>query len=302
MVIVVIGAGFIGKHLIQALSGLGCEVRVLDHNQCPQELSSNLVWINGDYRDQGALCRVLENADVVYHLVSSTVPGDLHIEVAQELHDNVVASLRLLDLCLEYGVRRLVFLSSASVYGIQNHTPIDENAVTWPISFHGVHKLAIEKYLWIARHQRGLDVRVLRLANPYGPGQNIYGRQGFIAIAIGNLIRGEPIILRDGASTIRDFIYIDDVIDAMVSAGLHDKLPFIVNIGSGEGYSLVDVALIIAETSGRKLILHDEPSRSTDIPVSILNCSLAQEYLGHNPKVTLRLGIKKTLKDLGLLE
>jgi UDP-glucose 4-epimerase len=300
MVIVVVGAGFIGKHLIQALIGLGCEVRVLDRNKCPPALSSNLVWINGDYRDQGALCRALENADVVYHLVSSTVPGDLHIEVAKELHDNVVGSLSLLDQCLEYGVRRLVFLSSASVYGIQSQTPIDENAATWPISFHGVHKLAIEKYLWIARHQRGLDVRVLRLANPYGPGQNIYGRQGFIAIAMGNLIRGEPVILRDGASTIRDFIFIDDVIDAIVSAGLRDELPFIMNIGSGEGYSLSDVALVIAEASGRRLILHDEPSRSTDIPVSILNCSLAQECLGLDPKVPLHLGIEKTLNHLGL--
>lgn len=300
MIIVVIGAGFLGKHLIRAFLSLGYNVRVLDRNPCPPELASNLVWVCADYHDRSALRQVLLNADVVYHLVSSTVPGDLHVDIAIELHDNVVGSLSLLDLCIENSAKRLIFLSSASVYGIQERTPINENAGTWPISCHGVHKLAIEKYLWIAHQQRGLEVCVLRLANPYGPGQDIYGRQGFVAIAIGRLCKNEPIILRDGSSTVRDFIYIDDAIDAIVSAGLVKEVPFLLNIGSGTGHSLLDVVHLISDVSGMQPLLHCEPSRGIDIPVSILDCTLARHYLNLNSKVPLRLGIEKTLAYLEL--
>lgn len=300
MIIAVVGAGFIGKHLIRAFLALGCELRVLDRNPCPPDLADHLVWVRADYRDRSALRQVLANADVVYHLASSTVPGDLHVDIASELHDNVVGSLGLLDICLENGAKRLVFLSSASVYGVQERIPIDERAATWPISFHGVHKLAIEKYLWIARQQRGLDVRVLRLANPYGPGQDIHGRQGFVAIAIGRLLRGEAILLRDGAETVRDFIYVDDATDAIVSAGILDDVPFLVNVGSGEGHSLLDVVRVISEVSGREPLLCHEPSRGVDIPVSILDGSLARQALQFSPQVPLRLGIEKTIVHLGL--
>lgn len=300
MIVAIVGAGFIGKHLIRAFLDLGCELRVLDRNPCPPELVTLLEWFRADYRDPSALRQVLADADVVYHLVSSTVPGDLHVDIACELHDNVVGSLGLLDLCFESGVRRIVFLSSASVYGVQDHTPIGEDAATWPISSHGVHKLAIEKYLWIAHQQRGLDIRVLRLANPFGPGQDIFGRQGFVAIVIGNLIRREPVLLRDGAGTIRDFIYIDDAIAAIVSAGLVDRVPFLVNVGSGEGHSLLDVVRLISELFSLEPLLSKEPSRRTDIPVSILDISLAQEVLQFIPQIPLRLGIKKTISALGM--
>ena len=300
MIIAVVGAGFIGKHLIRAFLAHGYELRVLDRNPCPSEFASLLVWVRADYRDRSALQQVLANADVVYHLVSSTVPGDLHVDIASELHDNVVGTLSLLDLCLENGAKRLVFLSSASVYGVQERTPIDENAATWPISFHGVHKLAIEKYLWIAHQQRGLDVRVLRLANPYGPGQDIHGRQGFVAIALGRLLRGEAIILRDGAGTVRDFIYVDDAVDAIASAGLLDDVPFLVNVGSGIGHSLLDVVRVISELSGRELLLSHEPSRGIDIPVSVLDVSLARQALRFVPRVPLRFGIEKTLTHFDL--
>lgn len=299
MVVAIVGAGFIGKHLIRAFLKLGINVRVLDRNPCPLEFEGLLSWLCADYRDRSALSTLLCDVDVVYHLVSSTVPGDHHVDIASEIHDNVVGSLGLLDLCRQYGVRRLVFLSSASVYGIQDSTPIDEHSETWPISFHGVHKLAIERYLWIAYQHSGLDVCVLRLANPYGPGQDIYGRQGFIAIAIGRLLRGEPLLLRGGAETIRDFIFIDDAIDGILSAGILDKVPFLVNLGSGQGSSLLYVANLISELAGRDFLLRHEPLRGVDIPVSILDVSRARETLRFQPRVSLRLGIQMTLASLG---
>ena len=93
--------------------------------------------------------------------------------------------------------------------------PIAETAVTDPISSHGIQKLAIEKYLLLHRFHRGLDVRIARLSNPFGPGQRLYGRQGFVALTIGHLLKDEPILLRDGGRPVRDFLYIDDVTEAL---------------------------------------------------------------------------------------
>ena len=143
-------------------------------------------------------------------------------------------------------------------------------------------------------------MRVLRLANPYGPDQDILGGQGFVAIAIGRLLRAEPILMRDATRTVRDFIYIDDAIAAIVSAGLLDNVPFLLNVGSGEGHSLLDVVRVISELSGMEPLITHEPSRGVDIPVSILDISLAVQFLGYTPKVPLRLGIEKTLAHQGL--
>ena len=133
------------------------------------------------------------------------------------------------------------------------------------------------------------------MANPYGPGRDILGRQGFIAIAIGRLLRAEPILMRDATRTVRDFIYIDDAIAAIVSAGLLDNVPFLLNVGSGEGHSLLDVIRVISELSGMEPLITHEPSRGVDIPVSILDISLAVQFLGYTPRYLFALVLKRLL-------
>ena len=295
----VIGGGFIGRHLIRKLLAHGMHVRVLDRNDCPQEFAGKVEWAKANYHDGAALLGVLQGANIAYHLVSSTVPGDQHVDVAQELHDNVIGSLRVAQSCIDCSVGRLVFASSASVYGLQEHFPIPESAATWPISAHGIHKLTIEKFLWLSHREHGLDVRIVRLANPYGPGQNLTGRQGFVAIAIGCLVRDEPLVVRD-QSVIRDFVYVEDVAEAMTLAGVATVAPRVVNVGSGRGASLSDALNMIEELSGRTLQLQPVPPRRVDIPVSVLDISLAQAQLGFKPAVDLRCGISQTLRAAGI--
>lgn len=295
----VVGGGFIGKHLIRNLLLQGTSVRVLDRNNCPSEFDRKVEWYKADYHDSEALLSVLTGADVAYHLVSSTVPGDQHVDIAQELHDNVIGSLRFAQSCIDRSVTRLVFASSASVYGVQEHFPIAESASTWPISAHGIHKLTIEKFLWLSHRANGLDVRVVRLANPYGPGQSLTGRQGFVAIAIGCLLRDKPLVLRD-QSVIRDFIYVEDVAEAMMLAGLAESAPRVLNLGSGQGASLSEVLKLIESLSGRALRTLTAPPRQVDIPVSVLDISLAQTQLGFTPAIDLRHGISHTLRAAGI--
>ncbi|OYY42796.1 MAG: hypothetical protein B7Y56_12500 [Gallionellales bacterium 35-53-114] len=164
--IAVIGAGFIGRAVIRNLLSQGYEIRVLDRHACPDEFAQKTTWVTGNFHDKNALDEVLQSASVAYHLVSSTVPGDQHVDVAMELNENVVGALRFVDACLLAGVKRIVFASSASVYGLQHKLPIIESAGTNPISAHGIHKLTIEKYLLLAQHLHGIEVRIARIANP----------------------------------------------------------------------------------------------------------------------------------------
>ena len=292
----VCGAGFIGMNLVTHLLDQGYEVNVLDHKPCPPALAGKVTWFTGEFTDVSLLRGALESADVAYHLVSSTVPGDDRIGVVTELADNIFSTIGFIDICISLSVPRIVFVSSSSVYGLQARTPILESAATNPISSHGIHKLTIEKYLLLYRFDHDIDVRIIRLSNPFGPGQGLHGRQGFVAIAIGKIIEGEPILLRAGGSPIRDFIYIDDVARAMVHAGFADVVPPVMNLGTGEGHSLAEVVGALAEMTGRRLETVDGPLRKADIPTSVLNVSLIREAVGFAPRTALREGLELTLR------
>lgn len=298
--IAVIGAGFIGKAVIRNLLLKGYHIRVLDRHACPDEFAHIVTWVTGNFHDKNALGRVLQGVSVAYHLVSSTVPGDQHVDVAMELNENVVGALRFVDACLVAGVKRIVFASSASVYGLQDRLPIIESAATNPISAHGIHKLTIEKYLLLAQHLHGIEVRIARIANPYGPEQSVMGRQGFIAIAIGCILSETPLSLRDTGRLIRDFIYIDDLAEALGLCGTLDDLPSIINIGSGKGYSLRDIVDLMEQLIGRQIATVSMESRAVDIPISVLDIGLAHSAISFKHATVLREGLGKTFLHHGI--
>ena len=298
--VAVLGAGFIGLNLVRGLVDADSDVAVLDHNDSPADLRGRVRWIRGEFADSSAIERVLAGADVAFHLVSSTVPGDEHVEVSRELSDNIFATLRFLEVCERLNVPRVVFASSSSVYGLQTQIPISETAVTDPISSHGIQKLAIEKYLLLHRFHRGLDVRIARLSNPFGPGQRLYGRQGFIAMTIGHLLRDESILLRDGGRPIRDFLYIDDVIDALNRLATHHDAPSVLNIGSGIGHSLQEIVAMVEEAILRPIISVQGERRRADIPVSVLDVTRAATGIGFRAAVSVRDGLLRTLNHHGI--
>ena len=296
MKIAVIGAGFLGRALIRRLLDFGCDVSVLDRHPPGDVQYAGARWVVGDFRDQSLLREALEGVSVAYHLVASTVPGDRQVDSARELNEDVVGALQFIDACAASDVRRIVFSSSSSVYGVQDELPIRESAPTNPISSHGIHKLTIEKFLLLAKHLHGIDVRILRISNPYGPGQNLTGRQGFIAITIGKIMSGVDVTLRDEGRAIRDFMFIGDLARALELAGLRDEVPSILNIGSGEGHSLTDVIQLMSDLLGYPVKTVNIESRRVDIPASVLDVALAARVLGLGPAVDLRADILKTLR------
>jgi UDP-glucose 4-epimerase len=296
----VLGAGFIGLNLVRRLASSGSPVAVLDHNPAPSDLDARVRWIQGEFADPAAVRETLDGAGTAIHLLSSTVPGDEHIDVSRELSENVFSTLGFLDLCESLEVPRVVFASSSSVYGVQDRIPTPESAVTDPISSHGIQKLAIEKYLHLRRFQVGLDVRIARLSNPYGPGQKLYGRQGFVAMMIGHLLKNEPVLLRDAGRPVRDFIYIDDVTEALERLATLADAPSLVNLGSGAGHSLQQLMQLVEEVLGYAVPTVAGEARRADIPVSVLDVSLAARGLGFRPSVSLREGLARTFRHYAI--
>lgn len=296
----VLGAGFIGLNLARRLRKAGVQLAILDHNEAHAEFSGEVPWVRGEFGDPAAMEQVLTGVDVAFHLISSTVPGDEHVDVSRELSDNIFATLRFLETCERLGVPRVVFASSSSVYGLQARLPIPETAVTDPISSHGIQKLAIEKYLLLHRFHRGLDVRIARLSNPFGPGQRLYGRQGFIALTIGHLLNSEPILLRDGGHPIRDFLYIDDVTEALDRLASQENSPPVLNISSGVGHSLQEVIGMMEEVMQRPIRWVSGEARRADIPVSVLDATFAAAGIGFRAATPLRAGLVYTLQHYGI--
>jgi len=292
----VCGAGFLGKNLIHRLISQGCRVNILDRNTCPEEFEKKAQWVTGEFVDNNSLRKTLQNIDVAFHLISDSVPGDGAIELVKSLSDNILSTIRFLDMCKACDVKRVVFVSSSSVYGLQTKFPIPENAATNPISSHGIEKLTLEKYLLLYKFLHGIDVRIIRLSNPYGCGQNLFGRQGFVGIAIGHLLKHEPILLRDSGRPIRDFIYIDDVSEALTLAGTLEYEPSVLNIGSNVGHSLAQVLQLLRDITGQTIDITPAKRQKIDIPESVLDVSLAQKCIFFKSHFSMREGLEKTLR------
>jgi UDP-glucose 4-epimerase len=297
----VCGAGFIGKNLTHWLIAQGYRVNVLDRNSCPKEFLGKTHWVTGEFANNDNLRKTLAGVEVAFHLVSSSVPGDDAIELVKGLSDNIISTLAFLDMCKECDVKRVIFVSSSSVYGLQTKTPIAESATTDPISAHGIEKLTIEKYLLLYKFLHGIDVKIVRVSNPYGAGQDLLGRQGFVAIAVGRLLKHEPILLRGSGRPIRDFIYIDDVSNALTLAGTLEYEPSTLNIGSNKGHSLSQVVTLLRDITEQTLETVLVESQKIDIPESILNISLAQDYIFFKPHFSMRAGLVKTLQYYEIL-
>jgi len=295
----VLGAGFIGLNYIRRAVAQGDTIRVLDHKPAPEDLVGRVQWIVGNFGCVEDLRRAIDGVDTVFHFVSSTVPGD-EVDVAEELRQNVFQTIQLLDLCVEQRLSQVIFTSSSSVYGVQAELPIAETAATDPISAHGIHKLTIEKYLQLYQYHHGLDCRIVRLSNPFGPGQRVTGRQGFIAIAIGHMLSGDAMTVRGDGSTIRDFIYIDDVIDALRLVMRSPTTDRIFNVASGRGYSLNQVIAALGELTGVPISVDYAESRFVDIPASILDINRVRSISGFEPKHTLAEGLALTLAAHGI--
>src|SRR6185436_19473510 len=293
------GAGFIGSHLAEALLQAGHRVRIFDRphlDRLPTFLQRREFEVfTGDFLNPYVLSAALQGNEIVFHLVSTTLPKTSNDNPVYDVESNVVGTLRLLELCREKGVRKVVFASSGgTVYGVPRSVPIDESHPTEPICSYGIHKLMIEKYLQLNHRVHGLDYCVVRPPNLYGPRQRLDIAQGAVAVFLDRALHGKPIQVWGDGSVMRDYLYVEDAAEALVKAAAFEGEPKVFNIGSGVGTTLKQLIKEIEALLGRPVPVEYSAARALDVPANVLDASLARRLLGWTPRTSLAEGLRRT--------
>lgn len=295
--LVVGGSGFIGSRLVAALAESGYAVRSFDRLDPRPEIArlSRVEFMQGTIENEEELRRAVAGCDICFHLASTTTPKSSNDDPAFDLTSNVVATLRLLDACRDARMAKLVFLSSGgTVYGRALSSPIPESHPTDPLCAYGIGRLSIEKYLALYRWLHGLDCCILRAANAYGPGQRTGTGQGAIAAFLGRILDRQTIEIWGDGSVIRDFVHVDDLAQALVASIRYRGGAHVFNVGSGQGCSLNELLGELSTTTGRPLSVSYLPGRPFDVPVNVLDISLARDALAWTPKIGLPEGLRRT--------
>jgi UDP-glucose 4-epimerase len=292
------GRGFIGSHLIGALLKRGYFVRCFDRPNIQPLNDSHLhddrfELFEGDFVSEADVAGALAGCDSCFHLVSTTLPKSSNADPVFDVESNVLGTIRLLAQATQSGLKKIVFVSSGgTVYGVPDQIPILETHVTDPVCSYGISKLAVEKYLHLFHVLHGLDYTVLRLANPFGEGQRVHASQGAVAVFLGKVLRGEPVEIWGDGSVVRDYVYIGDVVNALLAALERTTEQHLFNIGSGRGHSLNELLQSIENVTGRRADRRYLPGRQFDVPVNVLSIARAREFLDWSPKVSFENGLR----------
>ena len=257
-VLVTGGAGFIGSHLADRLVADGFEVTVLDNFATGRReyVSSVAALINGDVGDRALVDEVFasERFDIVFHIAGQASIRLSFADPEVDLNTNVRGTVNVVRGCIESGVPRLVNASSMTVYGQPDRIPTAEDVACVPVSYYGVTKYAAERYAHIAAERPDVELAAtsLRMFNVFGPRQSISNPyQGVLAIFIGNVLREEPITIHGDGRQTRDFVYVDDVVDAWMRV-LDEPTTFgsVLNVGSGRETSVDELADAVLDAFG----------------------------------------------------
>ncbi len=300
MNIVVLGAAsFIGTNLsIKLISEGNNHLRLVDksvsyfiselYSDCTEIIADSLsVDTNFD--------EILRDQDVVYHLVSSNNPTNSNEHISLDLVSNVVFTSYLLEACVRCKVKKIVFISSGgTVYGKNITCPIKETQETNPITSYGIQKLSIEKLLFLYNHLYNLDYRIVRLANPYGPYQRPNGILGAVTTFTYKALKHDKISVYGDGRVVRDFIYIDDAITAILKIAESDGRYKLYNVGCGHGTSISELLDVIQNTLNLELQIEYMPGRNVDVPVNYLDVSRYEEDFGEIQSISLEQGIRLT--------
>ena len=297
------GAGFIGSHLCRRLVDEGHDVRVLDNLSSGRrenlaEIQDVVEFVEGDLCDEALLAEVIQGVDcVLHHAAVASVQTSVERPLFEQ-EVNAVGTLRLLEAARRGEVRRVVFAASAAAYGNNPQVPKREEMPPEPESPYAISKVMGEYYARVYTQIYGLEVVCLRYFNVFGPRQDPSSPySGVISIFAERMLQGTaPTVAGDGLQS-RDFVYVDDVVEAnmraLTKSGIAGR---VCNIGSGRSVSILELVSVLNEVMGTALEPVFGPARPGDVRVSLADISRAREELGYEPMVSLREGLKRTLK------
>lgn len=293
------GAGFIGSHLIRRLIDDGDVPVVVDNlsSGLRENLPEDVRLVVMDVQDDAMLeLFQRERFDAVVHLAGQTM---VNVSIDKPVHDameNIVGGIKVLDACRHTNVKRIVFSSSAAVYGdvSEDDLPIRESQSLSPMSFYGLSKLSMERYLELYHQTYGLDYVILRFSNVFGERQGDGGEGGVISIFAKRVAEEEPVtIFGDGEQT-RDFIYAGDVAGGIAAALRTASVNNVYNLSTKTETSIRQLVTYLSSVAGRKIVPKYGPPRPGDIYRSCLDNLRAARGMGWSPETPLEEALKNT--------
>ena len=293
-------AGFLGSHLASFLSREGHQVRGLDDLSAgnPQDLVPDVLFTRGDINDRPKLWTLLQEVDCVYHLAARvSVPES--ITYPREYNaTNVGGTVSLMEAMRDVGVRRAVFISSGAVYGDRGEQPLKESASPNPRSPYAVSKLAAEYYVHTIGRLWGIESVSLRVFNAYGPGQHLpVSHPPVIPNYLRQALRGGTLVMHGDGSQTRDYVYVDDVVSAMIAAATAPGIDqLVINIGSGTETSVRELVRLVLDITGSRAEILNNPRHDPGVSRMCADLGLAREKLGYQPRIILEQGLRLTLE------
>ncbi len=293
-------AGFLGSALANRLAREGHFILGLDDCSTgdPAVLSPEVQFMRGDVNDRPKLWTLLQGVDCVYHLAARVAVPESVLYPREYNLVNVGGTVTLMEAMRDVGVRRVVFISSGAIYGEQKEQPLQENMTPNPRSPYAVSKLAAEYYVRTIGELWGIETVCLRVFNAYGPGQHL---PPVHAPVIPQMLRqaqlnGTIVVHGDGNQT-RDYVYIDDVVNAMVAASTAPNVnQQIINIGSGRETSVRELVRIVLELTGAHPEVVYNPRTERGPAHMCADLTLARARLGYQPMIALEVGLRITME------
>ena len=293
------GAGFIGSHVAERYLSSGWEVAVADNLSAGRRdnVPEGAAFYELDIRDlEFGEVVAAEQPDVISHHAAQM---DVRISTTEPAFDadvNIVGSIKVIEAALAAGVKKLIFSSTGgAVYGEPQELPVNEETPARPISQYGCSKLAVERYLYLYNVQRGLDYVALRYPNVYGPRQDPHGEAGVTAIFALRMLDGEPCNIYGDGTESRDYVYIDDVVNAHALAADSD-FNGILCVGSGKETTVPDIFDGLSALTGNNLEPRREPLRPGEIHRICISGAKAKEVLGWEPEVPFKEGLARLVE------
>lgn len=286
------GGGFIGQATARRLASDAMEVHILAR-QHSLPAAPTIHLHTGDLSNPAILDTLLPQCGTVVHLASSTTPGSSTNKPSDEL-DNLRPTLNLLDRLINQKGIHLIFVSSGgTVYGNPSHNPVNEDAPFAPRSYHGAGKMALEGFFQAFR-AAGNAVTILRPSNAYGPGQDLRRGFGFIRTVLEHARNGSPLEIWGDGEAIRDFVYVEDVAEAIAMAIDNPADNDTYNVGSGRGHTLNEVLALAKRVTGMEINTLHKPARGGDVRGVVLDVSRIYTALGWQPRINLEEGLRRT--------
>lgn len=293
-------AGFLGSALSNRLVQEGHTVHGLDDCSSgdPATLVPEVFFTRGDINDRPRLWTMLQEVDVVFHLAARVSVPESVLYPREYNTVNVGGTVTLMEAIRDVGAKRMILISSGAVYGDQKNQSCKEDAELKPRSPYAVSKLAAEYYVRTIGQPLSLETVVLRVFNAYGPGQHIPPAHApVIPSFLRQAVRNGTIVINGDGNQTRDYVYVDDVVTAMVAAATAPKIDnMVINIGSGQSSSIKDVVKKILDITGGKPQVVNNPRVEGGVSHMRADIGLAAKKLNYHPSIDLETGIRLTLE------